>query len=94
MVHNDVWGTRNKWVKLEGSIDGETVSVTILDNEKNVGYPTYWHARDYGLFAANPLGQEIFSEGQETLNFKLAIGESTTFNFSFSLCFWIFLSFF
>lgn len=78
---NDVWGTRNKWVKLEGSIEGETVSITILDHEKNVGYPTYWHARDYGLFAANPLGQEIFSEGKEILNFKLGKGESTTFNY-------------
>lgn len=81
LTGNDVWGTRNKWVKLEGNIDGETISVTILDNEKNVGYPTYWHARDYGLFAANPLGQEIFSEGKETLNFKLGKGESTTFNY-------------
>lgn len=81
LTGNDVWGTRNKWVKLEGTIDGETISVTILDNEKNVGYPTYWHARDYGLFAANPLGQEIFSEGKEILNFKLGKGDSTTFNY-------------
>lgn len=81
LTGNDVWGTRNKWVKLESEIDNEKVSITILDHEKNVGYPTYWHARDYGLFAANPLGQEIFSEGKEALNFKLAKGESTTFNY-------------
>ena len=55
-----VWGTRNNWVKLEGKIEGETVSVTILDHKDNVGYPTYWHARGYGLFAANPLGQSVF----------------------------------
>ncbi|MBM1106503.1 PmoA family protein [Aurantibacter crassamenti] len=78
---NDVWGTRNKWVKLESNIDGDPVSITILDNKKNVGYPTYWHARDYGLFAANTLGQEVFSEGKEVLNFKLAKGESTTFSY-------------
>jgi len=81
LTGNDVWGTRNKWVKLEGDFDGEIVSITILDNDKNVGFPTYWHARDYGLFAANPLGQEIFSEGKEVLNFKLRKGESTTFNY-------------
>ena len=78
---NDVWGTRNKWVKLEGTMEAETVSLTIIDNEKNVGYPTYWHSRGYGLFAANPLGQAVFSEGKETLNFKLNKGDSTTFSY-------------
>lgn len=81
LTGNDVWGTRNKWVKLESEIDGEPLSVTIIDHQKNVGYPTYWHARDYGLFAANPLGQAVFSEGKETLNFKLNKGESVTFKY-------------
>ncbi len=81
LTGNNVWGTRNKWVKLESTIDGETVSITMLDNKNNVGYPTYWHARGYGLFAANPLGQAIFSEGKETLDFKLKKGESTTFDY-------------
>jgi len=77
----DVWGTRNPWVKLEGTMADETVSITMIDHKKNVGYPTYWHARGYGLFAANPLGQAIFSEGKETLNFKLEQGDSTTFKY-------------
>ena len=77
----DVWGTRNQWVKLEGEIEADTVSITIIDHSKNVGYPTYWHARGYGLFAANPLGQSVFSEGKETLNFELEQGESTTFEY-------------
>ncbi|TMM58416.1 DUF1080 domain-containing protein [Maribacter algarum] len=81
LTGGDVWGTRNKWVKLEGNMDSETVSVTIIDNEENVGYPTYWHARGYGLFAANPLGQSVFSDGKETLDFKLNQGESTTFKY-------------
>lgn len=81
LTGNAVWGTRNKWVKLESIIDEEPVSVTIIDHQRNVGYPTYWHARDYGLFAANPLGQAIFSEGKETLNFNLNKGESTTFKY-------------
>ncbi|WP_422083620.1 PmoA family protein [Ulvibacterium sp.] len=81
LTGNDVWGTRNKWVKLESTIEGETVSITILDHKKNIGYPTYWHARGYGLFAANPLGQAIFSEGKEVLNFKLNENESVTFKY-------------
>lgn len=81
LTGSDVWGTRNKWVKLEGDMNHEAVSVTIIDHEKNVGYPTYWHARGYGLFAANPLGQSVFSEGKENLNFELNKGESTTFKY-------------
>ena len=78
---NDVWGTRAEWVKLFSTIDGEAVSITIMDNPNNVGYPTYWHARDYGLFAANPLGQEVFSKGKEVLNFALKEGESVSFHY-------------
>jgi hypothetical protein len=78
---DDVWGTRGKWVILNGTINKELVSMVILDNPKNVGYPTYWHARGYGLFAANPLGQNALSNGKETLNFKLPAGQSVTFSY-------------
>ncbi|PCJ96573.1 MAG: hypothetical protein COA50_06915 [Flavobacteriaceae bacterium] len=77
----DVWGTRNNWVQLHGTIADEAVSITIMDNKNNVGFPTYWHARGYGLFAANPLGQEVFSEGKEVLNFELNKTASATFNY-------------
>lgn len=76
---NDVWGTRAKWVNLTGQIDGTPVSVALLDHPENVGYPTYWHARGYGLFAANPLGMKEMSGGEEELNFVLSAGDSITF---------------
>lgn len=78
---NDVWGTRGAWVNLNGTLDGQPVSIVILDHPENVGYPTYWHARDYGLFAANPLGQKVFSEGDEVLDFKLKAGDSVIFKY-------------
>ena len=46
------------------TIDGEPVTVAILDHPSNVGYPTHWHARGYGLFAANPLGDKQFNEAE------------------------------
>jgi hypothetical protein len=76
---HDAWGTRAKWMNLSGEIKGEKVSLAILDHPDNVGYPTYWHARGYGLYAANPLGQKEMSGGKEELNFKLSAGESVTF---------------
>lgn len=77
----EVWGKRAEWVALSGTIDNKDVTVVIMDNPNNVGYPTYWHARGYGLFAANPLGQKIFSDGKEELNFSLRPGNSVTFNY-------------
>lgn len=76
-----VWGTRGRWVKLDGEIDGDPVSVVMLDHSMNVGYPTYWHARGYGLFAANPLGQKIFSNGKEEMDFKLKAGTTVIFKY-------------
>jgi len=76
---DDCWGKRSNWVNLRSNIGGEKISLAILDHTSNPGYPTYWHTRGYGLFAANPLGQEVFSDGKETLNLTLNQGEDVTF---------------
>ena len=78
---DSVWGKRSQWACLNGKKDGETISLAIIDHPKNVGYPTYWHARGYGLFAANPLGQKVFSNGKEELNLTLKQGEKTVFRY-------------
>ena len=78
---DSVWSTRGRWTMLAGTVGTEPITIAILDHPANVGFPTYWHARGYGLFAANPLGQKVFSKGQETLDFKLAPGQSTTFRY-------------
>jgi len=78
---DNVWGKRSKWASLSGKQNGEEVSVIIIDHPKNPGYPTYWHARGYGLFAANPLGQKVFSEGKEELNMMLSQGQKAVFRY-------------
>jgi hypothetical protein len=75
------WGTRGRWCNLSGQLGDEPVTITILDHPANPGFPTYWHARGYGLFAANPLGQKIFSNGKQELNFTLAPNQSVTFRY-------------
>ena len=74
----DCWGKRAEWVNLTSTIANEDISLVIMDHPSNVGYPTYWHARTYGLFSANPLGQAVFSKGKDVLEFKLAPSASTT----------------
>jgi hypothetical protein len=78
---NAAWGTRASWCMLYGKEGADTISIAIIDHPQNVGYPAYWHARDYGLFAVNPLGQKIFSNGSKALNFSLKKNTSTTFRY-------------
>lgn len=58
----DVWGKRARWVDYWGPIDGRTVGVAVLDHPGNLRHPTHWHARDYGLVAANPFGLHDFTK--------------------------------
>jgi hypothetical protein len=74
-----VWGTRGRWVALAGKVGPEDVVLLILDHPKNPGHPTYWHARGYGLFAANPLGAKVLSNGKEQLNLTLEPGQAARF---------------
>lgn len=77
----DVWGTRAVWMDLHGNMGGDDVHIVIIDHPGNPGYPTYWHARGYGLFAANPLGQSALSGGKESLHFSIKKGEEATFKY-------------
>ena len=75
----EVWGKRAKWMNLHGVQGSDTLSLVIMDHPSNLNYPTYWHARTYGLFSANPFGVKDFTEGEEELNFLLKEGEILAF---------------
>jgi hypothetical protein len=77
----EAWGQRAKWMTLSGMAKGEDVTLGIFDHPKNPTYPTYWHARGYGLFAANPFGAKEFTKGATTLNYTLQPGQAATFRF-------------
>lgn len=81
-----IWGKRARFVEYSGPIDsaGEMTqhSIVIFDHPSNPRHPTWWHARDYGLFAANPFGVHDFEkkpEGSGDLTLKR--GESITFRY-------------
>ena len=76
-----VWGTRGRWTLLGGKIAAESITLAILDHPSNPGAPTHWHARGYGLFSANPLGQKSLNDGTEELNLTIEPGRSATFRY-------------
>lgn len=55
-----VWGKRAAWVTYWGDVDGKSVGVAFMDHPDNPRHPTWWHARSYGLLAANPFGIHDF----------------------------------
>lgn len=78
---NDAWSTRGVWCKAYGKMGNDSISIAIIDHPKNPNYPTFWHARGYGLFAANPLGEKVFTNGKSEKNLTLKKGESVSFRF-------------
>jgi len=78
-----VWGSRNEWVYLSGEKDNTKIAFAIFDHPKNFGFPAYAHARGYGLFSINNLGQNAYDPKQEKKNYSLAKGESITLRHRF-----------
>jgi hypothetical protein len=77
----NVWGKRAPWVALLGKVNGEDVTIAIFDHPSTVNHPSYWHARDYGLFSANPLGRAGYVTGAKPLNKTLEPNQSFHFRY-------------
>jgi hypothetical protein len=75
------WATRGRWCSLTGHTGNHIVTIAIFDNPINPGFPTYWHARGYGLFAANPLGRSIFDPKQPAFNFTIEKNQTAVFRY-------------
>lgn len=80
-----VWGTRNNWVILSGVKDKVQIVFGIFDNPKNPGFPAYAHARGYGLFSLNNLGQNSYDPKQEKISYRIEKGKSITLYHRFYL---------
>lgn len=85
VTDNATWSKRADWCEYHGPVKGEIVGIAIFDHPDNPRHPTWWHVRDYGLFAANPFGIHDFEKGKPAGAGDLVIpaGQSVTFKYRF-----------
>ncbi|MGC3969750.1 MAG: PmoA family protein [Pirellulales bacterium] len=78
----DAWGTRAAWVDYAGNVGGEHLGIAVLNHPTSFRFPTRWHVRTYGLFAANPFGATSFDkETTDESGATIKDGESITLNY-------------
>jgi hypothetical protein len=53
----ECWGFKSNWCDYSGKVGNSVVGVAIFDDPANP-IASCWHARDYGLMAANPFGRD------------------------------------
>jgi hypothetical protein len=75
------WGKPASWVDYHGPVQGESLGIAILNHPSSFRYPTGWHVRTYGLFAANPFGEGDFRGEKVESSYKLKKGETLTLRY-------------
>ncbi len=82
LTDKEAWGKQSPWVDYVGPVDGETVGIAFMNHPSSFRFPTYWHVRTYGLFAANPFGVGDFTQAEEGAGaYTLPAGESITLKY-------------
>ena len=77
---DDVWSKRAEWTMLNGTKEGDDISILIIDHRGNPNYPAWSHARGYGLFAVNNMGGREFDRSlPEPVEYRLEPGETVSF---------------
>jgi len=82
----DAWGKRADWCDYHAAHDGKIYGVAIFDHPENLRHPTWWMARDYGLFGANPFGRHDYEhlENQPHIgDYTIQPGSSLTLRYRF-----------
>ncbi|MGH9433833.1 MAG: PmoA family protein [Terriglobia bacterium] len=77
-----IWGKRANWVDYDGKVGDEELGIAILDSPRSFRHPTYWHARAYGLFAANAFGlREFLRNPSKDGSYTIPAGQALTFRY-------------
>ncbi|REJ91891.1 MAG: hypothetical protein DWQ34_12755 [Planctomycetota bacterium] len=61
----EIWSRQAAWCDYSGAIEGHRVGITIIPHPENFR-ASWWHARNYGFFAANPFGRNAFTRKEKS----------------------------
>lgn len=79
LTNDDAWGKRSPWVDYRGPVQDSAAGITIMNHPSSFRFPTWWHVRSYGLFAANPFGIGDFTgEKNHPGDYTLPKGKTLT----------------
>lgn len=77
-----IWGKPADWVSYHGTVSGKPVGIAVFDSPASFRHPTTWHARAYGLLAANPFAAREFTKDKNADgSWTIPEGESLTFRY-------------
>jgi hypothetical protein len=80
LTDEKAWGKPSPWVDYIGPVKDKIVGIAMINHPKSFRYPTTWHVRTYGLFAANPFGWHDFGR-PERGDYTIPGGQSIEFSY-------------
>ncbi len=83
---SDAWGKPAAWIDYHGPVNGKTAGIAILNHPSSFRYPTRWHVRGYGLFAANVFGLHDF-ERSDAVDGSYELGPQDHISFRYRVIF-------
>ena len=86
ITNEEAWGKASPWVDYHGPAQGDLVGIAILNHPSSFRFPSYWHVRPYGLFAANPFGLSDFKASKE-VNGEHAMKQGESFTLRYRVIF-------
>lgn len=77
-----IWGKHAEWVNYSGVVAGKPVGIAVFDSPSSFRHPTTWHARAYGLLAANPFATREFTKDRnQDGSWTIPEGQSLKFRY-------------
>jgi len=75
------WGKRSEWCDCSGPVEGRKLGYAVFETPGNLRFPTWWHARTYGLLSANPFGTSSFEKGAQKGDYTLEADKELTLRY-------------
>lgn len=82
-VNDAAWGRPAEWLDYSGPVDDGDAGITIFAHPSNTKPAPRWHARPYGLLAANPFGEAPYENEPTDLRGGRTIAEGETLRMRF-----------